>query len=77
METVPLVLSPHIVQWGKMPRIQMFQNSLGKGEGRRGRRRAKRKGKWGRGTESGKLNSDFLTPVYLVTLTSTPGVPNP
>lgn len=77
METVPLVLSPNIVQWGKMPRIQMFQNSLGKGEGRRGRRRAKRKGKWGRGTESGKLNSDFLTPVYLVTLTSTPWVPNP
>lgn len=60
-----------------MPRIQMFQNSMGKGEGRRGRRRAKRKGKWGKGTESGKLNSDFLTSFYLITLTSTPGVPNP
>ena len=51
METVPLVLSPNIVQWGKMPRIQVFQNSLGKGEGRRGRRRAKRKGQWGRDRE--------------------------
>ena len=51
METVPLVLSPNIVQWGKMPRIQVFQNSLGKGDGRRGRRRAKRKGKWGRDRE--------------------------
>lgn len=45
-----MVLSPNSPV-EKMPRIQMFQNSMGKGEGRRGRRRAKRKGKWGRGTE--------------------------
>ena len=75
LETVPLVSKHSPVE--KMPRIQMFQNSLGKAEGRSGGRRAKRKGKWGRGTETGKLNYDFLTPFYLIALTSTPGVPRP